>query len=123
MSKIKALILSLALLTTTSAYAYYNFICEIPLPGSSMASTQLQENTVFSVYAFGLRIATKDCFTVAITNTEVSKPLEGNKWEEIWSLKACERVGRLPIEFTKNADGTESFAVDYMNIKWKTIGQ
>ena len=111
MSKIKALILSLALLTTTSAYAYYNFIGEIPLPGGTIASTQLQENTVFSVYAFGL------------TNTEVSKPLEGNKWEEIWSLKACERVGRLPIEFTKNADGTESFAVDYMNIKWKTIGQ
>ena len=35
MSKIKAFLLTLALLTTTSAYAYYNFIGEVPLPGMS----------------------------------------------------------------------------------------
>ncbi len=123
MSKVKALILSLALLTSTSAFAYYNFIGEVPLPGGTKASPQLQQDTLFSVGAYGLRIATKDCFTVEIKNTEVSKPLKDNKWEEIWTLRACERVGRLPIEFTKNADGTESFALDYMNIKWKTVGK
>ena len=123
MSKIKALLLSLALFTTTSAFAYYNFIGEVPLPGGTQASPQLQQDTIFSVGAYGLRIATKDCFTVAITNTEVSKPKVGNTWEEIWTLKVCEREGRLPIEFTQEADGTGSFALDYMNIKWKTIGQ
>lgn len=123
MSKIKALILSMALLTTTSAFAYYNFIGEVPLPGGTQASPQLQQDTLFSVGAYGLRIATKDCFTVEIKNTEVSKPLKDNKWEEIWTLRACEREGRLPIEFMKNADGTESFALDYMNIKWRTLGK
>jgi len=122
MSKIKALLLSLALLSTTSAFAYYNFIGEVPLPGGTQASQQLQQDTIFSVGAYGLRIATKDCFTVAITNTEVSKPRVGNTWEEIWTLKVCEREGRLPIEFTDDGMGGGSFALDYMNIKWRTVG-
>ena len=72
MSKIKALLISLALLTSTTAFAYYNFIGEVPLPGKTQASPQLQQDTIFSVGAYGLRIATKDCFTVAITNTSLS---------------------------------------------------
>ena len=123
MSKIKALVLSLALLLTTAgAFAYYNFIADVPLPGKTIASPELQQDTIFAVGAYGLRIATKDCFTVAITNTEVSKPKKNNSWEEIWTLKVCERVGRLPIQFTINEDGTGSYALDYMNIKWKTVG-
>ena len=123
MSKIKAFLLALAMFTTTSVFAYYNFIGEVPLPGKTIASPQLQQDTIFSVGAYGLRIATKDCFTVAITDTQISKPKKNNTWEEIWTLKVCERVGRLPIEFTINEDGTGSYALDYMNIKWKTIGQ
>lgn len=123
MSKIKVLLLSLALMTTTSAFAYYNFIGDVPLPGATQASPQLQQDTMFSAFSYGLRIATKNCFTIAITDTEISKPREGNKWEEIWTLSVCERVGRLPIEFTQNPDGTGSFALDYMNIKWKTVGK
>ena len=122
MSRLKAFLLTLALFTTTSAFAYYNFIGEVPLPGKTIASPQLQQDTIFSVGAYGLRIATKDCFTVAITNTEVSKPKKGNTWEEIWTLKVCEREGRLPIEFTENPDGSGTFALDYMNIKWRTVG-
>ena len=123
MSKIKIFLSALALMVTTSAFAYYNFIGDIPLPGKTQASTQLQQTTMFSVFSFGLRIATKDCFTIAITDTEISKPKNGDTWEEIWTLKACERVGRLPIEFTQNADGTGTFAIDYMNVKWKTVGK
>ena len=118
MSKIKVFLLSIALLVSTSAFAYYNFIGEVPLPGKTIAPPQLQQDTIFSVGAYGLRIATKDCFTVAITNTEVSKPKKNGTWEEIWTLKVCEREGRLPIIFTD--DGT--FALDYMNIKWRTVG-
>ena len=123
MSKLKALLLTLALFTTTSAFAYYNFIADVPLPAKTQASPQLQQDTIFSVGAFGLRIATKDCFTVAITDTEVSKPRKNNTWEEIWTLKVCERVGRLPIEFTDNGNGSGTFAIDYMNIKWRTVGK
>lgn len=123
MSKIKVLCAALAFLVSTTAFAYYNFIGDVPLPGKTIASPQLQQDTVFSVGAYGLRIATKDCFTVAITNTEVSKPKKDNTWEEIWTLKVCEREGRLPIQFTENADGTGTFALDYMNIKWRTIGK
>lgn len=123
MSKIKALVLSLAvLLTTAGAFAYYNFVADVPLPGKTIASPQLQQDTIFAVGAYGLRIATKDCFTVVITDTEVSKPKKNNSWEEIWTLRVCERVGRLPIQFTIAEDGTSSYALDYMNIKWKTVG-
>ena len=119
MSKIKIFLLSLALMFSTSAFAYYNFIADVPLPGKTIAPAQLQQDTIFSVGAFGLRIATKDCFTVAITDTKVSKPKVNGKWEEIWTLKVCEREGKLPIEFTDNG----TFAIDYMNIKWRTVGK
>ena len=122
MSKLKAFLLTLTLLISTCADAYYNFIGEVPLPGKSQASPQLQQEALFSVGAYGLRIASKDCFTVAVTNTEVSKPKKDNSWEEIWTLKVCEREGRLPIAFTQNADGTGTYALDYMNIKWRTVG-
>lgn len=120
MSKIKALVTAIALLTVTSgAFAYYNFIGTAPLPGKSIASVDLQNNTMFSVFSFGLRIATKDCFDIAITDTKVSKPKKNGSWEEIWTLKACERTGWIPITFTETADGSGNFAIDYMNVKWK----
>lgn len=123
MSKLRAFVIALALaVTSTAVFAYYNFIADVPLPGKTIASPELQQDTIFAVGAYGLRIATKDCFTVQITNTEVSKPKKNNTWEEIWTLKVCERVGRLPIQFTVNQDGTSSYALDYMNIKWKTVG-
>ena len=123
MSRLKAFLLAIALFTTTSAIAYYNFIGDVPLPGKTIASPQLQQDTIFSVGAYGLRIATKDCFTVAITNTEVSKPRKGNSWEEIWTLIVCEREGRLTIEFTENPDGSGAFALDSMNLKWRTVSK
>ena len=122
MSKLKAFLLTMALFTTTSVFAYYNFIGDVPLPGKTIASPQLQQDTVFSVGAYGLRIATKDCFTVAITDTAVSKPKKNGTWEEIWTLKVCEREGKLPITFTEDANGNGTFALDYMNIKWRTVG-
>ena len=117
--KIKVMLLSLSLMITTSAFAYYNFIGDVPLPGKSIASPELQKETMFSVFSFGLRIATKDCFTISIDDTAVSKPKKDGVWEEIWTVKACQRTGKLPIEFTEKADGTGSFAIDYMNVKWK----
>ena len=122
MSKIKVFLLALAMFTTTSVFAYYNFIGEVPLPGKTIASPQLQQDTIFSVGAYGLRIATKDCFTVAITDTQISKPKKDNTWEEIWTLKVCEREGKLPITFTDDGKGSGTFALDYMNIKWRTVG-
>lgn len=115
MSKIKVLLLTLAIMTT-SAYAY-NFIGSVPLPGKSIADEKLQSDTMFSVFSFGLRIATPDCEQIQITNTEVTKPKKDNKWEEIWTVKACQRTGRLPIEFTILPDGTSKFSIDYMNVK------
>ena len=117
MSKIKVLLLTLAIMAS-SVYAY-NFIGSVPLPGKTIASEQLQKETMFSVFAFGLRIATKDCFDVAITDTQVSKPKKGNNWQEVWTVKACQRTGKLPIDFTQYDDGTGTFAIDYMNVKWK----
>ena len=115
MSKMKVLLLSLALMAT-SAYAY-NFIGSTPLPGKSIASEALQQKTMFSVFSFGLRITPADCETVEITNTEISKPKKDNKWQEIWTVKACKVIGRLPIDFVEAADGTSDFAIDYMNVK------
>ena len=117
MSKIKVLLLTLVVMA--SSVCAYNFIGNVPLPGKTIASEQLQKETMFSVFSFGLRIATKDCFDVAITDTQISKPKEGNKWQEIWTVKACQRTGKLPIDFVQYDDGTGNFAIDYMNVKWK----
>ncbi len=112
--KLMLLLLSLGIVST--AVFAYSFDTNLPLPGKSVASTEVQGDTMFSVYSFALRVAAPDCQALSIANTEVTKPKANGKWEEIWTVKACTRTARIPIAFTE-ADGTTNYAIDFMNVK------
>ena len=114
MYKIKMMLLSVALITT-SVFAY-NFDKTIPLPGKSIADSKLQSEVMMPIYYFGLRVCKPGCQDFVISDTEVSKAKENGVWEEIWTVKACERTARIPIAFTQTVDGAE-YAIDYMNVK------
>lgn len=109
------LMLFAAAAITTVAYAYtYN--TNVPVPGKTLADGKLQSTMLFPVYAYGLRIATPDCKDFSITNTEVIKPKENGAWTEVWTVKACSRTARIPINFTTTVEGTD-FAIDPMGVK------
>ena len=114
MLKIRVLLLSLMLMST-SVFAY-NFDKTIPVAGQSITDSKLQSEIMMPIYYFGLRVCTPGCQDFAITNTEVSKAKENGNWEEIWTVKACERTARIPLVFTQTAEGTD-YAIDYMNVK------
>ena len=114
MSKIKVLLISLSLITT-SVFAY-NFDKTIPVKGSSITDSKLQSEMIMPIYYYSLRVCEPGCQNFVITNTEISKQKENGSWSEIWTVKACERTARIPINFTQTADGTD-YAIDYMNVK------
>ena len=114
MKKLQLLILSL-LMVSTAAFAY-NFDKTIPVKGKSIADSKLQSEMIMPIYYYSLRVADLGCEDFAITNTEISKAKANNKWSEIWTVKACSRTARIPINFTQGADKTD-YAIDYMNVK------
>ena len=112
----KGLLLTLvALMATTVAFAY-SYDTKVPVPGKTLTDGRLQSEMLFPVYAYGLRIATADCQEYSISNTEVVKPKNNGNWEEVWTVKACTRTARIPINFTQGAEKTD-YAIDYMNVK------
>ena len=112
--RIKALLLTLAL-CMTGVFAY-NFDKTLPLPGKTITDSKLQAEAMMPIYYYSLRVAEQGCQDFKISNTEVSKQKENNKWSEIWTVKACTRTARIPLDFVQTAEKTE-FAIDYMNVK------
>ena len=100
----------------TSAFAY-NYNTTVPLPGSSIASEKLQQESLFSAYAFAHRIAPVNCTTFSIIDTKVSKPKIDNKWQEIWTLQACSKVAYVPINF-EIRENVNIYAIDPMGVKY-----
>ena len=113
----KGLLVLLAIIGVTGSVFAYNYDTKVPVAGNSIADTKLQSDMLFPVYSYGLRIATPECKDYAITNTEVSVPKKDGNWTEIWTVKACERVARIPIEFTTNSNNEVNFAIDPMGVK------
>ena len=114
MKKLQLLILSL-LMVSTAVFAY-NFDNTIPVKGKSITDSQLQSQMIMPIYYYSLRVAAQGCEDFAIVNTEISKPKNNNTWSEIWTVKACTRTARIPINFTQGAEKTD-YAIDYMNGK------
>ena len=112
----KALCTVVALGTiTTVAYAY-SYDTNLPLNGNSIADVKLQENTLFSAYMFAHRAATPDCKAFSISDTEVSLEKIDNKWQEIWTIKACSKNVKVPINFELKEEGA-TYAIDPINVK------
>ena len=116
LTMVKKLLCTLMLVGVTSAVFAYNYDTTLPLAGKSIADTNLQQNTLFTAYMFAHRVASPDCQSFAIIDTAVSKPKTDNKWQEIWTIKACSKTVTVPINFETNSDGG-TYAIDPMGVK------
>ena len=112
----KAFCSLLALVGITTAVYAYNYDTNLPLPGKSIADTKLQENTLFTAYMFAHRVATPDCKNFAIVDTAVSQEKVDNKWQEIWTIKACTKTATVPINFELKENGG-TYAIDPMGVR------
>lgn len=106
----------LALLSLTIIVNAYSYDTNLPLPGKSIADQKLQENTLFTAYMFAHRVAPANCQDFAIIDTIVSEEKVDNKWQEIWTIKACSKTALVPIDFTLNEENSV-YAIDPMGVK------
>ena len=112
----KALCSLIALAGVTVAAYAYSYDTNLPLPGKSIADTKLQENTLFTAYMFAHRVAAPDCKDFAIVDTAVSQEKVDNKWQEIWTIKACSKIATVPINFEIKENGG-AYAIDPMGVR------
>ena len=112
----KALCSLLAVVGVTAAVYAYNYDTNLPLPGKSIADTKLQQNTLFTAYMFAHRVAAPDCKDFAIIDTAVSTEKVDNKWQEIWTIKACSKTANVPINFELKENGG-TYAIDPMGVR------
>ena len=115
----KGICLALLLAGVTAAAYAYSYNTGVPLPGKSIAGEKYQQETLFTAYSFAHRIATPDCTSFAIVDTQVSKPKVDNSWQEIWSIQACQKTALVPIDFSVNEDGSLKHAINMMNVRYK----
>ena len=115
----KGICLALLLTGIVSAAFAYTYDTKVPLPGKSIAGDKVQQETLFTAYSFAHRIATPDCTEFAIVDTQVSKPKKDDAWQEIWSIKACQKTALVPIDFSYNKDGSLKYAIDPMQVRYK----
>ena len=112
----KILFSMLAIVGLTAAVYAYNYDTNLPLPGNSIADQKLQENTLFTAYMFAHRVAPANCKDFAIIDTNVSEEKVDNKWQEIWTIKACSKTAFVPIDFTLKESGAV-YAIDPMGVR------
>lgn len=112
----KGLFLGLIAASIATAAFAYSYDTNLPLPGKSIADTKLQQDSLFTAYSFAHRIAAPDCQSFSIVDTQVSKAKLDNKWQEIWTIKACTRTATVPINFEINEDGA-TYAIDPMGVR------
>ena len=115
MSKIKLFLLSAVMFSfvTTVAWAY-SYDITIPVKGKTIANQQLQKDSLFTVYSFAMRAASPTCTNFSIADTKVSKAKANGKWEEIWTIKACEKTALVPITFTEK----DTYFIDPMGVRY-----
>ena len=112
----KKILITLAMLTGVGAAFAYSYDTNLPLAGGSIADKQLQNKTLFTAYMFAHRVATPDCQTFAITDTRVVEEKVDNKWQEIWTIKACSKTATVPINFELKDSGA-TYAIDPMGVR------
>ena len=115
----KILCALIATVGVTAAVYSYNYDTNLPLPGKSIADVSLQQNTLFTAYMFAHRVASPDCQNFSIVDTAVSQTKVDNKWQEIWTIKACSKTTLVPINFELNDQGG-SYAIDPMGVRVNT---
>jgi len=112
----KGICLAIMLAGVASAAFAYSYDTALPLPGKSIADINLQKETLFTAYAFAHRIAAPDCTAFSIVDTAVSKEKVDNKWQEIWTIKACSRTAKVPMNFEIKS-GSNIYGIDPMGVR------
>ena len=112
----KGLFLLTVFLSFVSTGFAYNYDTNLPLPGKTIADEQLQKDSLFTIYMFAHRIAKPDCKDFSIIDTNISSDKVDNKWEEIWTIKACTRVADVPITFETKESGS-TYAIGSMGVR------
>ena len=106
----------ITLLSVVAIVQAYDCANKLPLPGGTIASEDLQKESLFTVYAFANRVAPQGCTNFAIIDTEVSEPKANDKWQEIWTVKACSKTARIPINFEVKQQ-YNVYAIDPMGVR------
>lgn len=112
----KVLCSLVALLGVSLAVNAYTYDTNLPLPGTSIADEKLQQESLFTVYMFAHRVAAPDCKDFSIIDTKVSADKVDNKWQEIWTIKACSKTANVPINFILGEEGA-TYAIDPMGVR------
>ena len=112
----KGICLALLIAGTIGSVFAYSYETKVPLPGKSIAGDKIQQEALFTAYAFAHRIAPTDCTSFAIVDTNVSKEKVDNKWQEIWTIQACSTTAYVPINFEIKSKGSV-YAIDPMGVK------
>ena len=112
----KGICLAILTLSVISAAWAYSYDTNLPLPGKSIAGEELQRETLFTAYAFAHRIATQNCTSFSIVDTKVSEKKVDNKWQEVWTIKACERTATVPINFEVTPTN-KIYGIDPMGVR------
>lgn len=118
----KKVLAILAMLAVTGSVYAYNYDKSVPLVGNTLTDEKLQAEALFPVYAFGLRAGAVGCKDFSIVDTAVSQEKVDNKWQEVWTVKACTKNVLIPINFETKETGTV-FAIDPINVKVRQIEQ
>lgn len=111
----KSLAVVVLLLVGSVAIAQPEFSYKLPLPGGSLGNTQLQYDTLMPVYVIA-KSKIPNCPRYSVTDTKVIKePYElktkngayvDGKWDELWTISACNKNIYVPIKFILDANGT-----------------
>ncbi len=91
------------------------FSYKLPLPGGTLGNTKLQYDTLMPVYLVA-ESKVPNCPQYSVTDTKVLKEPYGlkrkngayvdGKWEEIWTVSACNKEVHVPIQYILNQTGT-----------------
>lgn len=84
------------------------------VPGQSMASAQLQVDTMAPLVALvdGANDANKNCDDTQVRDTSAPEGLNGGEpdfaegWVETWTIRSCGELHRVPVTFRSNDDGS-----------------
>lgn len=112
--------LFIVIFASLSVWAEPKFDIEIPLPGESIASKQLQYDTLFAVLPCAGRY-NKKCQSFSILDTKLvhnikdgvikdNRYVEGY-WQEIWTVKRCSQQVDVPITFVLDGKGGTYYQV------------
>ena len=114
----KLLVSGLLLLTFISSgfCTAFGYSTRTPLPGTTIADKKLQKDTLMSAYMAVGTVMTSSCRKMSVIDTKVTKePYDveyqdekkvAGRWEEVWTVNACQQAFDVPIEFIIDKTGT-----------------